>query len=65
MFTEYCKGRIPVLIQGMYDFVDVRDVSLDTIAAGEKAPKELGYFPRHIARTMKDTIEWYEPIGKL
>lgn len=144
MFIDYCKGRIPVLIEGMYDFVDVRDVVSGAIAACEKAPrgaeyilsgyqitlkqmfyilsnitdrkypriyfptwllklfipfinffskrlnkmptltsyalytissnslfshekatKELGYFPRHIARTMKDTIEWYEQIGKL
>lgn len=144
MFIDYCKGRIPVLIEGTYDFVDVRDVVLGTIAAGEKAPRggeyilsgyqmtlkqmfyilshitgrkhpriyfptwllklfipfinffskrlnkmptltsyalytissnslfshekatqELGYFPRHIARTLQETIEWYEQIGKL
>lgn len=144
MFIDYCQGRIPVMIEGTYDFVDVRDVVSGTIAAAEKAKigkeyilsgyqitfkqmfyilsnitgqkipriyfptwllklfvplvnffakrlqkmptltsyalytissnslfsheratRELNYFPRHIVRTMQDTIEWYKEIGKL
>ena len=144
LFIDYCKGRIPVMIEGIYDFVDVRDVVHGTITAAEqaergeefilsgyqitfkqifyilnnltgrkapklyiphwvlklfvplvsffsnllgkvptltsyalytissnslfsheKATKQLQYYPRHIVRTMKETIEWYEKIGKL
>lgn len=144
LFIDYCEGRIPVMIEGTYDFVDVRDVVNGLILAAEQAPqgseyilsgyqitfkqifyilnnltgrkapklfipnwilkmfvpivsffskmlgkvptltsyaiytissnslfshekatKEIGYHPRHIARTMKETIEWYKEIGKL
>lgn len=144
LIIDYVKGRIPVLINGTYDFVDVRDVVSGTIAAcergrsgenyilsghqitlkqifkilenitgtktpkilfphwllkmfiplvgyisrklnkaqtltsyslytlssnslfsHEKATKELGYFPRHIYRTLEDTVAWYGKIGKL
>ena len=144
LFIDYCKGRIPVMIEGTYDFVDVRDVVHGTITAAEqaergeefilsgyqitfkqifyilnnltdrkapklyiphwvlklfvplvsffsnllgkvptltsyalytissnslfsheKATKQLQYYPRHIVCTIKETIEWYEKIGKL
>jgi len=144
LFIDYCKGRIPVMIEGTYDFVDVRDVVHGTITAAEKAErgeefilsgyqitfkqifyilnnltgrkapilyiphwllkllvplvsffskllgkvptltsyalytissnslfshekatKQLQYYPRHIVCTIKETIEWYEKIGKL
>ena len=31
----------------------------------EKAKKELGYQPRNIQETLKDTIEWFEKQGKI
>lgn len=144
LFIDYCKGRIPAIIEGTYDFVDVRDVVAGTIAAAAQAPAkseyilsgyqitfkqifyilnnltgkkipnlyvpnwllklfvpivgflskmlgkvptltsyalytissnslfshekatiELNYYPRHIARTLEETIKWYEKIGKL
>src|SRR5690625_4838542 len=39
LFIDYCKGRIPVMIEGTYDFVDVRDVVQGLIAASERAEK--------------------------
>lgn len=144
MMIDYVRGRIPVMIEGTYDFVDVRDVatgiilsiekanpgdefilsgyqislkqmfyilqnvtgrkipriycpnwllklfipfvhivfrfirkvptltsySLYTLSSNslfshEKATRELGYHPRHIARTIEDTIEWFKEIGRL
>lgn len=31
-------------------------ISSNSLFSHEKATKELGYFPRHIAQTMQDTI---------
>src|SRR5699024_4584546 len=39
LFIDYCKGRIPVMIEGIYDFVDVRDVVHGTITAAEQAER--------------------------
>lgn len=144
LLIDFSKGRIPILIEGTYDFVDVRDVVTGTIAAaqigkagddyilsgyqitlkqlfsiisnltGQKIPKlflpnwllkwfiplsnfmakrakksptltsyalyslasnslfshekandKLDYYPRHITRTIEDTLNWYKEIGKL
>lgn len=144
LLIDFSKGRIPILIEGTYDFVDVRDVVSGTIAAskqgeagddyilsgyqitlkqlfsiisnltGQKMPKvflpnwllkwfiplsnfmakrakksptltsyalyslasnslfshekanaELGYHPRHITRTIEDTLNWYKEIEKI
>lgn len=144
LLIDYTKGKIPVLIDGTYDFVDVRDVVTGTISAREngmrgegyilsgyqitinqlfailssvtnrkmpklflpnwliklfiplvsiftkmlnkkptltsyalytlasnslfsheKAYETLNYYPRHITKTIKDTIHWYEKIGLL
>lgn len=144
LFIDYIEGRIPILIDGTYDFVDVRDVVTGTISAAEKgitgdsfilsgyqitikqlfailsnltgrkkpklllpnwllkwfiplatfiakrskkkptltsyalyslssnslfshekATEQLDFHPRHIARTIKDTINWYKKIGRL
>ncbi len=37
------KGRLPALVPGGYDWVDVRDVASGTIAAAEKAPSGSAY----------------------
>lgn len=36
-------GKLPALVKGGYDWVDVRDVVAGTIAAAEKAPTGAGY----------------------
>lgn len=144
LLIDYSKGRIPILIDGTYDFVDVRDVVTGTIAAskigsagdtyvlsgyqitikqlfdvltyltGQKKPKiffpnwllkafiplanfiakrsdkmptltsyalyslasnslfsheratrELDFYPRHIAITIEDTVNWFKKIGEI
>lgn len=144
LLIDYSKGKIPILIEGTYDFVDVRDVVTGTIAAGkkgqagdtyilsgyqitlnqlfdvltyltgqkkpkisfpnwllkifiplvsfiakrsnkiptltsyalyslasnslfshEKATKELEFYPRHIAITIEDTVNWFKKIGEI
>lgn len=144
LMIDYVKGRIPGIIEGAYDFVDVRDVVAGIIAASEKgqpgegyilsghqitfkelfyllshftgkkplkmllpvwflrifiplarfiskklhkpptltsyalytlssnslfshekATKELGYQPRPVSQTIRDTIEWYKRMGSL
>jgi dihydroflavonol-4-reductase len=37
------KGKLPALVPGGYDWVDVRDVVAGAIAAAEKAPKGTSY----------------------
>lgn len=144
LFIDYVRGKIPVMIEGTYDFVDVRDlvdgllkawrkakagenyilsgyqitlkqifyilanitgrkppriyiphwflkllvplitwinrlskktptltsyalytISSNSLFSHEKAREDLGYKPRHLARTLEDTIAWYEKIEKL
>jgi dihydroflavonol-4-reductase len=37
------RGKLPALVPGGYDWVDVRDVTMGTIAAAEKAPTGAAY----------------------
>lgn len=40
-------------------------ISSNSLFSHEKAREDLGYQPRHLARTLEDTIKWYEKIEKL
>lgn len=53
MIIDYVKGKIPVLIDGTYDFVDVRDVVAGTITAGEKGRSGEGYILSGYQITLK------------
>lgn len=59
-FFSKLLGKVPPLTSyALYT------ISSNSLFSHEKATKELGYYPRHIARMMKETIEWYKQIGKL
>lgn len=53
LFLDYAKGRIPVMIEGTYDFVDVRDVAKGTIAAGNRALRGENYILSGYQITLK------------
>src|SRR5690625_2514525 len=53
MFIDYCKGHIPVMIEGMYDFVDVREIASRIIAASERAPRGAEYILSGYQMTLK------------
>jgi dihydroflavonol-4-reductase len=43
LISMAARGTIPIVIAGGYDWVDVRDVAVGTIAAAEKAPSGEAY----------------------
>ncbi len=43
LFLDVARQRMPVFVHGAYDFVDVRDVALGQIAAGERGQKGQWY----------------------
>lgn len=53
LFIDYAKGRIPVMIEGTYDFVDVRDVVQGILAASERAEKGENYILSGYQITLK------------
>jgi len=53
MFIDYCQGKIPVIIEGTYDFVDVRDVVLGAMSAAKKAPPGSEYILSGYQITLK------------
>lgn len=53
LMIDYAKGKIPVLIDGTYDFVDVRDVVEGTISASEKGQAGEGYILSGYQITLK------------
>lgn len=59
-FFSKILGKVPTLTSyALYT------ISSNSFFSHEKATEELDYYPRHIARTMKKTIECYKQIGEL
>jgi dihydroflavonol-4-reductase len=56
------RGKLPALIPGGYDWVDVRDVVLGTIAAAEKAPTGSAYL---LSGNWVSLCDMVELIGEL
>ena len=43
LILDFVNRRLPAYVEGAYDFVDVRDVAIGIIAAGQKGRKGEGY----------------------
>lgn len=65
LLLDYSKGKIPINIEGTYDFVDVRDVVSGSIAACEKGNPGDSFILSGYQITLKDTVDWYRKLGKL
>lgn len=59
-FSAKCSKKMPTLTS-----YTLYSLSSKSLFSHEKATMELGYYPRHITRTVEDTINWCKKTEKI
>jgi dihydroflavonol-4-reductase len=57
MLSDFLSGKLPLAVQGGYDFVDVRDVAAGVVACAERGEPGRGYILSGHDASIRDILE--------